>query len=282
MNYKLYQIDLDEDTARYCFTGSEELKKFGLSFPPPRNLYKLTYEGSCEKLSTHDLWFQLNENHPADYKTRSLSKSDVVIFEFPRGCSLPLFCDSYDFKAIGFNDEDSWEIKTQFVPKDMHTEIILTDKDNEIYIGVEALLGHLKSFKNSKGEIVKLDHSQIYAALQCFYNEASKYRGNGKLKTLEEWTASGMPTFDWYAKVGDLVDDQIYENFLGILPPAKHDFSYLQVGEPTNHVNGKPTFMTFVKVDAIHWRYLGHCFYGGNENQQKFNTFENHFLELLD
>lgn len=33
MKYKLYQINLDEDTARYVFTGREEAEQFGLSFP---------------------------------------------------------------------------------------------------------------------------------------------------------------------------------------------------------------------------------------------------------
>ena len=43
MNYKLYQIDLEKDTERYAFMGQEFLDELGLCFPPPRELYSLTY-----------------------------------------------------------------------------------------------------------------------------------------------------------------------------------------------------------------------------------------------
>lgn len=285
MNYKLYQIKCNEDTMRYCFSDKEELLHFGMTFPPPRELYSLAYQGSCEGFSLNQIWYDLNQNHPADYKARSLSKSDVLVYELPGGQELALFCDSIDFLAIRFKDNETADIVTEFVPRELHDEILLTENGGTIHIGVEAFLGHLKVFKGPDGKAVKLDPTQIYAALLCFYNESAKYRykkDKDALHTLEEWTASGMPGFDWYAKPGDLVDEEIYMNFLNILPPAKQTYGYLQVGEATDHIGGKPTYLTFTEAENGNWRYRGHCFYGESENRKQFKTFEQHFIELLD
>lgn len=54
MNYKLYQIDLEKDTERYAFLGQEFLDELGLCFPPPRELYSLTYEGNCTDINPRE------------------------------------------------------------------------------------------------------------------------------------------------------------------------------------------------------------------------------------
>lgn len=101
MNYKLYQIDLDKDTERYAFMGQEFLDELGLRFPPPRELYSLTYEGSCTDINPEELFYLLNVDHPDDYRTRSLSVGDVIVYTWD-GNELPLFCDSFGFLPILF------------------------------------------------------------------------------------------------------------------------------------------------------------------------------------
>ena len=81
MKFKLYQINLNDQTAKYCFTNKSELEKFGLGFPPPANLYRLRYVGECKTLDPHELWPLLNINHPADYKTRNLSVGDIIVYD---------------------------------------------------------------------------------------------------------------------------------------------------------------------------------------------------------
>ncbi len=103
---------------------------------------------------------------------------------------------------------------------------------------------------------------------------------------MDEWHNSGMPDFDWYAKVGDIVDEAIYDNFLEILPPAAMSHGYLQVGEAMCHLRDddevcKPIYMTFGKKDG-EWHYLGHCFHGKEENRTPPRLFHKHYLELLD
>lgn len=286
MKYKLYQIELNNDTARYVFTGSEQAKELGLTFPPPRELYKLAYEGTCDELSPDGLFEELNIRHPADYRARSLSVSDVVVYDLGYGKELALFCDSFGFAPIHFTETETGALNATFVPNDYHTYILLEDGMNRIQVSVDAFLGHAKHFKNQDGEIIKLSPEQIYAVLLCFYRESNKYRLNDKPKTMDEWHKSGMPNFDYYASVGDVVDEEIYDNFLEILPPAAMSYGYLQVGEPSNHLKDddgvyRPTFMTFAKKDN-EWHYLGHCFPGKTENRMKPRLFHSHYLELLD
>mgnify|MGYP001668208781 CR=1 FL=1 len=286
MKYKLYQINLDEDTARYVFTGREEAEQFGLSFPPPRELYELVYEGVSDEFTPEGLFEELNIHHPADYHTRSLSISDVVVYDLGYGKELALFCDSFGFKPIRFTETETGAINSTFVPNDYHTYILLEDGPNRIQIPVEAFLGHLKQFKNQDGKMIKLSPEQIYAVLLCFYNESNKYRFNDQRKTMDEWTRSGMPSFEYYARVGDIVDEAIYENFLDILPPAAMSSGYLQVGEPIDHLKdddgiSKAVYMTFAMKDG-EWRYLGNCFYRKTENRTKPRLFHKHYLELLD
>ncbi len=286
MKYQIYQIKLEEDTARYVFTGKEEAIRFGLSFPPPRELYDLVYEGTCDAFMPEGLFEELNIRHPADYRARSLSISDVVVYDFGFGNQLALFCDTYGFTPIHFTETETGTMNTTFVPNEYHTYILLDDGQIRIEIPVEAFLGHLKQYKNQNGKIIKLSPEQIYAVLLCFYQESNKYRYNNKPKTMDEWHNSGMPDFDWYAKVGDIVDEAIYDNFLEILPPAAMSHGYLQVGEAMCHLRDddevcKPIYMTFGKKDG-EWHYLGHCFHGKEENRTPPRLFHKHYLELLD
>ena len=88
-----------------------------------------------------------------------------------------------------------------------------------------------------------------------------------KPKTIKEWEESGR-NWDDFCKPGDLVDEDVYWYFLGILPPRNMKSGYLQVGEPydsrLNQKTGKyaSTYMTFVRVEDKVWKYCGNCFVG--------------------
>ena len=285
MNYKLYQIDLEKDTERYAFMGQEFLDELGLCFPPPRELYSLTYEGNCTDINPEELFYLLNVDHPDDYRTRSLSVGDVIVYTWD-GNELPLFCDSFGFLPILFSDTETWPIWTNFQAVEDNGFIWLRDnREDFISIRIDSLLAGVKQYRNQNNEFITLSPAQFYAALSCFYLASGGYRNNGKPKSLEEWTKSGMPDFDWYALPGDIVDKAIYSNFLGILPPAYMEAGYLQVGEALEHLpdkNGvfKATYLTFAESDGT-WRYLGHCFYRETENQWQPASFLQQLNKLL-
>ena len=89
-----------------------------------------------------------------------------------------------------------------------------------------------------------------------------------KMKTLEGWYGfadrTGKGSIYDYLNKGDIVSEDIVDNFRDMLPPKAMSYGYLQIGEPYSHVYDadhrlRPTFMTFAKCDGI-WRYYGNCF----------------------
>lgn len=82
------------------------------------------------------------------------------------------------------------------------------------------------------------------------------------MKSYKEWINSETKTIDEYLNVGDEVDEEMIDYFRDILPPATCNFKMLQVGEPSNHVNGQAIYMTFEK-EGDKWIFKGDCFKGG-------------------
>ena len=77
------------------------------------------------------------------------------------------------------------------------------------------------------------------------------------------------------AMVGDLVEEQVVDNFMNCLPPASFSASCAQLGDPYSHrqdeLTGKwrATFLTFRKADRGVWEYCGKCFRGETEERGK-------------
>lgn len=73
-------------------------------------------------------------------------------------------------------------------------------------------------------------------------------------------------SFSSWARVGDIVDEQIVEEFRDCIFPVAYDAMYLQCGEPYTHeINPKtgkwePAFITFARKLGS-WVYKGICFY---------------------
>lgn len=91
---------------------------------------------------------------------------------------------------------------------------------------------------------------------------------NEEIKTLKGWTEfterTGKGSFYDYVRKGDIVSEDIVDNFMNLLPPRAMSYGYLQVGEPYSHMYDidrclRPTFMTFAKCNGV-WRYYGNCF----------------------
>lgn len=77
------------------------------------------------------------------------------------------------------------------------------------------------------------------------------------MRTKEGWDKSRQD-LDQYLDVGDVVDDEIYDYFLGVLPPACNSGKCLQIGEPNHHnADGQPCFATLMKSGDV-WKYAGH------------------------
>jgi hypothetical protein len=78
------------------------------------------------------------------------------------------------------------------------------------------------------------------------------------MKTLADWTGS----FRDFVAVGDEVETAIVEHFRDSVPPVRNGYAVMQAGEAVNTVNGRHTYMTFVRVSPVGWIYVGCCHAG--------------------
>lgn len=83
--------------------------------------------------------------------------------------------------------------------------------------------------------------------------------------TMDDWRSAG--DFDKAAKPGDLVDEEIVQEFVICLPPMTLRSNLVQAGEPSSHRfdpetdRWQETYTTFSKIDG-EWVYCGKCFAG--------------------
>ena len=102
--FSIYQINTDRDNNRVCFLGLDTLERFQHSKEVDPVLYDRVYDGRLDCNSLETIYQKFNVDHPADYKGRSLSVSDVV--EIRESDTLNpgfYFVDSIGFKSISFD-----------------------------------------------------------------------------------------------------------------------------------------------------------------------------------
>ena len=102
--FSIYQINVDRDTANVCFIGMESLEKIKGTKKVNAAAYDRVYDGKMDCISLENIYQKFNVDHPADYKGRSLSVSDVV--EIRESDTLNpgfYFVDSIGFKSISFD-----------------------------------------------------------------------------------------------------------------------------------------------------------------------------------
>ena len=102
--FSIYQINTDRDDNRICFLGLDTLERFQHSKEVDPVLYDRVYDGKLDCNSLETIYEKFNIDHPADYKGRSLSVSDVV--EIRESDTLNpgfYFVDSIGFKPIPFD-----------------------------------------------------------------------------------------------------------------------------------------------------------------------------------
>ena len=98
MKIKIYQIGPETDRYDLMFMNLEfALKKSNGRIN--ESTYELVYEGELKAKNLEDVFFIFNNAHPAGYRGRSLSTSDIVEVE---GAGA-FFCDSFGFQKIKFD-----------------------------------------------------------------------------------------------------------------------------------------------------------------------------------
>lgn len=106
MKINIYQINHERDDKRLMFFGLDEVQKLTGSKMVKAEIYDKIFSGDVDCHSLEDVYRKFNEEHPAGYKGRSLSVSDVVeIVESDNTEKGFYYCDNYGFKTISFEPE---------------------------------------------------------------------------------------------------------------------------------------------------------------------------------
>lgn len=104
----VYQINSDRDCNNVSFINREHLQHLQGSNEVDSGIYDRVYSGDLHCSSLEDIYAVLNGNHPENYRARSLSVSDVIHVEnSPVIQNGYYFCDSFDFKSIHFEPEQT-------------------------------------------------------------------------------------------------------------------------------------------------------------------------------
>ena len=78
------------------------------------------------------------------------------------------------------------------------------------------------------------------------------------MKSMKNWQESTAEDFDDFFAPGDVVSEDVVDYFKNILPPIIDGQSVMQAGGAIDTVDGRDTFITFVKKDD-NWMYIGEC-----------------------
>lgn len=118
MKIKIYQVNTERDENRVAFMGYDSLSKFQGSPDVDSKIYDKVFEGEVNCFTLEKLYEIFNREHPAGYKGRSMSVSDVVeIIDGNTGKSYFHFCDSFGFQRVSFEPEKT-QISERFCDGD--------------------------------------------------------------------------------------------------------------------------------------------------------------------
>ena len=142
-------------------------------------------------------------------------------------------------------------------------------------VNVDFLMCGINTFPCGDGTDEKLTPEIRYEILKFVEQEREKIIHKAGPKSMEDWENSGLRSFNEYFIPGDKVTEDVYDNFLDIMPPATMRRNLLQVGEPAAHEKDpetgkyRATYLTFERVNG-EWYYVGECFIGETTNRRTY------------
>ena len=165
--FSIYQINTERDDNRICFLGLDTLERFQHSKEVDPVLYDRVYDGRLDCNSLETIYQKFNVDHPADYKGRSLSVSDVV--EIRGSDTLNpgfYFVDSIGFKSISFDkslckepvEAGSGKISVLLVEPNKYPKMIEIDDTLEAMQGVVG--GDIEEYMPFEDEVAIVCHEE--------------------------------------------------------------------------------------------------------------------------
>ncbi len=291
--FKIWQIESCEANIPYLFTDSEFLVNHESTvFPPPKGIYREVYSASQKHFGTEDVFARFNRDLPKDYRARSLSMSDVLEYELPKGKKLYLYCDRYWFVAVDFRPKYQIARLPEYSPgsKTDEEQITLFYKDGESERTVTAISANLFNGNytgmTQDGNTVHLKPAEIYNATLFILNGRSRYRKDNTPKTLVSWLNCGIPDLFDYVYPGDEVEKELIDHFIKDMKGTYKSNDYIQAGEALavrydNPFSVWPAYHTFALNVNGKWCYVGVCREKDKQNISPFLTFPQRIEKML-
>jgi hypothetical protein len=77
------------------------------------------------------------------------------------------------------------------------------------------------------------------------------------IKTLADWQQSGIGFDAFIGGINIKVDADLFDYFVGCVPPAYYDHGLMLAGEPVSHIHGYPAYSVFVYAEDGSFSYQG-------------------------
>lgn len=166
-------------------------------------------------------------------------------------------------------------------------EYDVTKDGGSIYIttcvvNLPLLIAGVATHPCGNGDDVKLTPEQQLEVLEFVQEERRKITESEAVKSLDGWHKSGLHTWEEYCKPGELVTEDVVDNFVNSVPPTTLRNGYVQAGEaydsqPDGDGIWRDTYTTFTyhgKDDAGRslWLHNGYCFKNGTDNRVDVKT----------
>ena len=138
MKIELYQIDENSDFEGVKFAGLSTLYKIDTPVDP--EIYKKTYEGEVDCHSLEEIFAMFNQAPPTDFKSHSMSVSDVVAVIGEE--TEYYYCDTSGFEKIEFDASKAIETKITVVMCEPDKLAYVTQIENKLE-GLQGAVGGL-------------------------------------------------------------------------------------------------------------------------------------------
>lgn len=147
-------------------------------------------------------------------------------------------------------------------------ELKLPDGDTCVINVYQLLKCGWHTFPCGSGNDYTLSPTQIEKAKHLINSERKKLTSK-EIKSMADWSDSGLENFDDFFFPGDKVAEDVVEYYTDIMPPVTLSRKLVQAGEacdtlPESKDPGarwRNTYMTFAVKDGS-WVYVGNCFIG--------------------
>lgn len=149
-------------------------------------------------------------------------------------------------------------------------------------VNVDLLACGITVFPCGNGDDLKLDPEPQLKVLEFAQAERRKITEGEMVKSLDGWRKSGLRTWEEYCKPGELVTEDIVDEFANSVPPKTFKNGFVQAGEaystqPDENGAWRDTYTTFTyhgtdSAGRSLWLHNGYCFAGQTNNRVEVKT----------